>query len=224
VVAVGDQQLRTDEKIGDFFQHAGFVDAPKPRDRARRVRRFSPGLVELELDLLFHQRPRIPRAQREDRREVAAGCPHQLQAVPLGAGQGALVGQNLACVEVLDPDAGEDPVADVAGAVRAGVLLLHRPDRRLGVLDQRARLLPGVDFPRRQLVGVALGGLRPGLPVGLRQVDRDCVVGRACDQLGPHRGVDHVVGRRDDVLQRPDRVEVVVQGVEGLNVGHRRET
>ena len=67
----------------------------------------------------------------------------------------------------------------------------------------------------RVVVGVALaGGLRPGLAVGLGQVDRDRVVGRAREQLGPHRRVDHVIGRRDDVLQRPDRVEVVVQGVD----------
>ena len=188
--------------------------APEPGDGAGRVGRFPPRLFDR--GRLGDERPGVDRAQREDRREVAAGRPHQFEPVLLGAGQGALVGQDRAGLEVLDPDAGEDAVADVGVAVGPGVFLLHRPDRRLGVPDQGAGLLPGLDRVGSGGVGIALAlGLRPGLAVGLGQVDRDRVVGRLGEQLLPHRRVDHVVGRRDHVLQRPDRVEVVVQSVEG---------
>ena len=69
----------------------------------------------------------------------------QVEPVLLGAGQGALVGADLAGAVVLDPDPGEDAVAGVGGAVGAGVVLGHRPDRRLGVVDQGAGLAPGLD-------------------------------------------------------------------------------
>ncbi len=218
MVTVGDQQLRIGKQRGNFFVQ--LRQAPDPGHRAGSVGCFPPGLFDR--GLLGNHRPGVDCAQREDRREVAARRPHQFEPVLLGAGQGALVGQDRAAVEVLNPDADEDAVADVGAAVGPGVFLLHRPDRRLGVLDQRTGLLPGLDRVSRGGVGIALTlRLGPGLAVGLGQVDRDRVVGRLREQLLPHRRVDHVIGRRDHVLQRPDCVEVVVQGVEGQHLGHR---
>ena len=72
-----------------------------------------------------------------------AGGAGQVEPVLLRARQGALVGEDLAGVEVLDPDPAEDAVAGAALAVGAGVVLGHRPDRRLGVVDQGAGLAPG---------------------------------------------------------------------------------
>jgi hypothetical protein len=62
-------------------------------------------------------------------------------------------------------------------------------------------------------VGVAAGGV-------LRQVDHDGVVRRAGDQRGALAGVDHVVRRRGDRGEAAGALEVVVQGVEGRDVGH----
>ena len=44
--------------------------------------------------------------------------------------------------------------------------------------------------------------------------------GRAGRQLGALLGVDHVVGRRDDVLEAAVLPEVVVQRAQGLDLGH----
>ena len=57
-----------------------------------------------------------------------------------------------------------------------------------------------------------------GLPA--RQVDVDDVEGRAGEQGGALLDVDDVVGRSDEVLERPGHAEVVVEGAEGLEVGH----
>ena len=56
--------------------------------------------------------------------------------------------------------------------------------------------------------------------VGLREVDLDDVVGRAGRQRGALLRVDDVVRRRHDGLQAADAVEGVMEGVEGLDVGH----
>jgi hypothetical protein len=44
--------------------------------------------------------------------------------------------------------------------------------------------------------------------------------GRPPRRAAPLLGVDDVVGRRDDGLEAADAVDRVVEGVEGLNVGH----
>ena len=77
-------------------------------------------------------------------REVVAGRAGEVEPVLLRPGQGALVGEDLSRVEVLDPDPGEDAVPGAGLAVGAGVVLGHRPDRRLGVGDERPRLAPGL--------------------------------------------------------------------------------
>jgi hypothetical protein len=54
----------------------------------------------------------------------------------------------------------------------------------------------------------------------LRQVDLHHVVRRAPQQPGTLLGVDDVVGRRDDELEAADLLQVVVEGVQGRDVGH----
>ena len=93
-----------------------------------------------------------------------------------------------------------------------GVVLRERPDRGLLVAHEHAVALPG---------GEHLGGVRVRVAVGAREVDLDDVVRRARDQLGALRVVDDVVGRRRQGLQVAGGVEVVVEGAEGLDVGHR---
>jgi hypothetical protein len=68
------------------------------------------------------------------------------------------------------------------------------------------------------------GGVRVAVAaVGvLGQVDEHGVVRRAGGQLGALLGIDDVVGRRREILQRTRHGGVVVQGVERLDAGHRR--
>ena len=220
VVAVGDQQLRVGEQLADRGVNRGVADPPDPGHGAAGIGGFAPRL--LRLDRGRHQRPWVLGAEREDRREVVAGGAGQVEPVLLRPRQGALVGQDLARLEVLDPDPGEDAVAGAGGAVGSAVVLRHRPDRRLGVVDQGAGLAPGLHRLGGPRVGVVVRLLRSGLPVRFRQVDRDRVVGGARQQLRPLRRVDHVVGRRRDPVQRSDDIEVVVGGEDRAHVGHRR--
>ena len=128
VVAVGDQQLGAGEALGDGGVDRRVADPPDPVDGAVVVGGLAPGLAaERRLD----QRPGVLGAEREDRREVVAGGPGQLEPVLQRARVGALVGADAAGLVVLDPDPGEDAVAAVAGAVGRGVVLGQRPDRRL---------------------------------------------------------------------------------------------
>jgi hypothetical protein len=67
------------------------------------------------------------------------------------------------------------------------------------------------------LVGVA--------PLGIaRKVELDDVVLRASDELIPLGLVDNVVRRSDDVSERADLVEVVVERLEWKHLRHDRGT
>ena len=57
-----------------------------------------------------------------------------------------------------------------------------------------------------------------------RQVELDDVVRRAGGELRPLRVVDHVIRRRDDVGQRPDPAEVVVNRLKGNHLCHGGDT
>jgi hypothetical protein len=123
----------------------------------------------------------------------------------------ALVRADAPRAVVLDPDACEEAAAGADAPVRARVLLLERPQRRLGVADEDALGLPALEHARR---------VRVRVPVRLRQVDLDDIVRRARDQRGALAGVDDVVGRRHDRLEAADAGRVVVECPEGLDVGH----
>ena len=155
--------------------------------------------------------------QREDRREVGLRGAREAQAVGLRAGVRALVRADRAGAVVLDAHAGEEAVAREAAAVGGGVVLDERPDRGLVVVDDRALGAPLVE--ERCGVGVAVAAV--GV---LGEVDRDDVVGRACGEPLALTGVDDVVGRGREILQRAGDGGVVVQGSERLDARHRRES
>ena len=210
VMAVGDQQLGVGKLCRHRLVHGGLGDPPDAVQGAVVVGHLAPGVAGgRRLDLP----PGVGAGEREDRREVVAGGAGEVEAVLLRPRLGALVGPHSAGPVVLDPHPGEDRVAGEARAVRRRVLLGQRPERRLAVPAQDALQLPVLE---------GAGGVGVGILAlaGLRKVDLDHVEGRAAQQLGPLRGVDDVVGRRGDVLQRADPGEVVVQGGEGLDVGH----
>src|SRR4051812_9154696 len=66
-----------------------------------------------------------------------------------------------------------------------------------------------------------VGVIAPGVP---RQVELDHVVLRAGDEFVALRVIDHVIGRSDDVAERSDLVEVVVQRLKGKHLRHGRGT
>ena len=120
----------------------------------------------------------------------------EAEAVGLRAGVRALVRADRAGAVVLHAHACEEAVARQAPAVGAGVLLDERPDRLVAVLDHRTLVLPCVE----QLGGVGVAVAAVGV---LGQVDVDDVVRRARGQLCALLGVDDVVGRGGELLQRP---------------------
>ncbi len=123
----------------------------------------------------------------------------------------ALVRANATGAVLLDANATEEPAAGERASAGAGVVLRVSPHRRLLVADDRALELPALEkFPR--------GRVRIGLAP--RQIDGGDVERRARDQRGALIVVDHVVGRRHDVGQRPDHGLVVVERAKWLHVGH----
>ena len=214
MVAVGDQQLRVGE-LGDHgAMGAGVADPPHPVDRPVVVGDLGPGdscgePVEVA--------PGIALVQREDRREIVPGRLGQPQPVLLRPRLGALVRAHAAGPIRRHPDPAEQPPAHLPRTVGGVVLLGQRPDRRLAV--------GGEDPLQGPLLERLVGVLVAVAPLGrLRQVDFDDVERRAGEQLGPAGGVDDVVGRGDDVGERRDLGEVVVEGVERLDLGHRRRS
>ena len=164
---------------------AGSATRQTPVSRCRRRRsprpRARPRVAGLD------QRPGVLGAEREDRREVVAGRAGEVEAVLLRPGQGALVGQDLCRPRSPRPGPGRGCRGGCASAPSgAGVVLGHRPDRRLGVADQGARLRAR---PRSSSRRARRGRRRvccgAGLAVRFGQVDRDRVVGRALQQLAP---------------------------------------
>ena len=102
------------------------------------------------------------------------------------------------------------------GAVGPRVLLGQRPDRGLAVGGEDSLQRPFLERLGRVLVGVGAGRR-------LGQVDLDDVERRAREQLASQLGVDHVVGRREHVVERADRGEVVVQREERARPRPSRE-
>ena len=107
-------------------------------------------------------------------------------------------------------------VAGVLGAVGRRVVLGQRPERGLAVLGEDAL---GASTPRSSRRRARRGRRRR--PVCGRSISTT-LKGERPSSSRPLLGVDHVVGRRGDVAQRADAVEVVVQGGEGADVGHGR--
>src|SRR4051794_14294856 len=138
--------------------------------------------------------------QREDRREVGPGGALEAEAVLLRPRMGPLVGADAAGAVVLDPDPGQEPPADELAPVGRPVVLLEGPDGGL-VADDGALPLPAAERLGRGGVGI----------VALGEVDVHGVERRARGQVGPALGVDDVVGRAPELLERPGDVLVVAQ-------------
>src|SRR4029077_4898600 len=102
------------------------------------------------------------------------------EAILLRARVRALVGADPARAIVLHAHAREETTTRPPFAVRPRVVLLERPEGRLGVLDDDALLAPLVQNA---------GGLGVGV-VACREVDPDHVVRRSGFELGPLLGVD----------------------------------
>src|SRR5215207_4364694 len=188
------------------------LDPPDAVGGAVSVRDLSPGIAakgRLEM------RPGVAGMEGEDGREVVPGCSRQPEPVLLRPGLGALVWPDpLAIGSELDP--GQEPAASESRAVRSAVVLLERPDGRLGVPGQDALVGPLAQKLGGVLVGVAAVRIA-------RQVELDDVVGRADGELGTLDLVDHVVGGSDDVGGR-DLAEVVVHRLKGKDLCHGDDT
>ena len=140
----------------------------------------------------------------------------ELEAVLTGAGLGALVRADEAAAVFGHAYPAEEAATRAALPVGAGVFLLQRPQRGLAV-----GLEDALERPLLQRLGgvlVAVAVLR-----ALRQVELDRVEGRPGDERRALLRIDHVVRRGDDVLERADRAQVVVQGVDRADFGHRRQ-
>ena len=114
--------------------------------------------------------------------------------------------------EVVEHREGGDPSTSrkSPGRVKFEAITLER-----GVTHDHALGKPLAQDFCRVLVRVA---------VVLREVDLDDVVRRATQERRPLTVVDDVIGRRGDRVQPADAGQVVVQGAQRRDVGHRAPT
>ncbi len=99
--------------------------------------------------------------------------PGQAQSILLGPGVRALVGAHPPRPVVLDAHAAEEAPTRARPSVRARVVLRVRPQRGLGVADERSVGLPGLEQLARGRVRIRVVGS------GLGEVDRHHVERRA---------------------------------------------
>ena len=212
VMAVGDQQLALGQLVRDRLMDAGVSDAPDAVGRPLGVGELAPGLARSGW---LYRRPGVAGIQGEDGGEVVLRRPGQTQPVLLRPRLGALV-RPYSLAVLRQPHPRQEPTTGHLPPIGRRVVLGQRPDRPLSVLHERALLLPALQHPARVLVAVAAVGI-------LREIKRDHVVGRPPRELGPPRRVDHVIGRRDHVPERPDLAEVVVERAQWFNPSHDAE-
>ena len=217
VVAVGDVDRPTAEPLG----HA-FGGAAGERGTAVRVAVAVVGLAPCGSGQLGSRRLQVAahgsvviREQQEDLADVCVRGAVEPQAVDLGARVRALVREHDPLVQSGQPEPRDEPPAGAFAAVRPRVRLIHDHDAGQLVADERSLLAPPAKRRRR---------LRVGLIAGLRtrrhgQVDVGRVVRAARLQIRGLRRREHVVGRRDDVVERD--VGAVADASEGRDVGHR---
>ena len=130
-----------------------------------------------------------------------------------GPGMRALVRADPAGAVFLHAHAREEARAGAGAAVGRGVVLAQAPERGLGLLHDHRLAPPLLEGLLGVLVGIP-AARRPG------QVDLHHVEGALGEQLRAQLVVDHVVGRRDHRLQRPDRRRLVAKCLEWLDLGH----
>jgi hypothetical protein len=217
VVAVGDQELGIGEGVADGGDGGLVGAAPDRGGRAVGVGGGAEGRIRGRGLECRPGRALWVGVEAEDGGEVRARGAGQVETILLRAGLGALVGTDPALAVVLHADAAEEPVADAAVAVGCRVLLGGGPERGLAVLGDDPLLAPRLEG--RLGVEVPVAAAR-----GDREVDLDDVQRAALDELGALGFVDDVVGGRCHGVERADGAEVVVEGAQGLDLGHCRGT
>ena len=158
VVAVGDQQL-------GVLRASSWTGAIAPGSATRQSRLRVPsssvaspnGACPVAGSSAPQAAPSRVGVEGEDRRQVRLRRARQAQAVLARARVRALVRADPAGAVVLDAHAREEAAARVRRAVRAGVVLDERPERRLVVADDGALGLPLRQQRRRR----ARTGRRP---------------------------------------------------------------
>ncbi len=228
LVAVGQRRLVAVVAVGD-------VDGPLPEplghaagggagERGEAVRvavavvRLAPGgggqLGRRRVQVAAHGAV-VVREQQEDLADVGVQGAVEPQAVDLGTLVRALVREHDSFVESGEPEPRDEPPAGALAAVRPRVHLVDDHDAGQLVADERSFLAPAAERRRRPRVGLVVG-LGPGRD---GQVDVGGVVGAARPKLGRLGRGEHVVRRRDDVVERDARA--VAEASEGRDVGHR---
>jgi hypothetical protein len=150
--------------------------------------------------------------QAEDGGQVGAGGAREPQPVLLWPRMRSLVRTDAARTVVLHAHAREEAPANALAPVRGGVALLEHPEGLVALAHENPLLAPVLEHVGGAKIGVAA--------VGAGEVELHNVERAALDQLGPHRLVDHVVGRRDDGLERAHRGGLVAKGAKRLDLGH----
>ena len=211
VVPIRDQQLRVRERGLERGDLLGVGHSPEGVARALSVGRLGKRLPVHGLAERLRGRAAGIGEEAEDGGEVRARRPREPEPVLLRSRMGPLVRPNPTRAVVLHAHACEEPPARAGAAVRRRVVLPERPDGGLVLLDENSVPAPLVERLRRGLVA-------------LREVELDDVVGAPGGQLRPSLVIDHVVGRRDQILERPRDIGVVAKRPERLHICHRRAT
>ena len=144
--------------------------------------------------------------EEEDRLELRPRRTQQPQPPFLRPRVRPLVREDRAGPVRLEPERHDDAVARPLDAVRADVALGERPGRRL-LRDEHAGFTPVREVAR-------------GLLLRVRQRQVHDVVRAAREVLGALVLRDHVVGRRNQVLERARDGRVVALRAKGTNLGH----
>jgi hypothetical protein len=188
MVPVGNEELRRREV-------RSLAHPPKAVVRLRPV--------DLDLGRAVGQLYGRAIVEQEDRLQLRPRGAEQPQSLLLRPGMRPLVREHDGAFVRLERERDDEAVARAADAVRPDVRLRERPCAVLQLAYEHAGLAPGCEVR---------DGLR--VRVGKRQVDD--VVGAAREVLAPLLLRDHVVGRRDEVVQR----QRVALGAKRADLGH----
>ena len=148
-----------------------------------------------------------------DRRAVDLTGAEQVETVPAG-GRHRLLVRHDGAAKGLEAEGADDPVCRPWLPGRVDVSHAVDVERRGGVGNEHPLGPPGGKQGRGGLVTVEAAGR-----VGGGELDVDRVVGAACREPAALLGVDDIVGRCDQVIERRG-VGAVAQTAERLEAGH----
>src|SRR5207237_6542637 len=135
----------------------------------------------------------------------------QLETIEPGTGQRPLVRKDDALLEMPQPDPADEPLARVL-APRQGEDLVVTVEGRRPITTEDALLDPAAQLARR--VPVLL------LAVSLREIHPDDVERALRLELRAVRLGDHVIGRRDQVIESARTSGIVEQTADGEHFSH----